>query len=189
MENIKQILIANISMAIFLQAIKLYSDKYLEVTLASQKNDLTQLGEQTLEKHVWKCYVTSSKMGKSHRDITQDEANTLLENVKHIDDLHLIDHYKNLSQAHLEKIFITIVFFNHEEDQITEHLSRILFLKSIMKQNAKNGSIDTIKLEKEFKKLLKSKKVTDYIDRAGKYPLASFLDINTRTLKSYGGTK
>ena len=59
-----------------------------------------------------------------------------------------------------------------------------------MKQNAKNGSIDTIKLEKEFQRSLKKGgKITDYIDRSGKHPLASFLGINPRTLKSFGGTK
>jgi len=191
MENIKQILIANISMAIFLQAIKPYCDKHFEVTTReSQKNNLTDLGEQTLDKHVWKCYVPVSKMGKRHRDITQSEANTLLEYVKHIDDIHLISHYKNLPHARLENILITVVFINYEEDQVTEYLSNTLLLKSIMKQNAKNGSIDTMQLEKEFQgSLKKGGKITDYIDRAGKHPLASFLGINPRTLHSFGGKK
>ena len=177
-------------MAIFLQATKGYCDSHLGETLPdSKKNNLTPLGEQTLDKHIWKCYLPTTKMGKSHRDITQNEATTLLQDVKHIDDIHLMGYYKNLSHAHLEKIFITIVFFNYEEDYVTEYLSRTLLLKHIMKHNAKNGSVDTIKLEKEFKKVSKSKKITKYIDRAGKHPLASFLSINHRTLKSFGGTK
>jgi len=189
MTNSRQILVTLISMATFLQAIKTYCDKHLQENSGSQRNNLTDLGEKVLNKHIWKCYLPTSKMGKS-REINTVDATSLLENVKHIDNIHLISHYKNLPHAKLENIFITIAFFNYEENQVTEYLSNALLLKGIMKQNAKNGSIDTIKLEKEFQRSLKKGgKITDYIDRSGKHPLASFLGINPRTLKSFGGTK
>ena len=188
MENTRQILVAKISVAIFLQATKAYYDKNIQKDSGNYKNDFTDLGEDALNKHIWKCYLPLSKMGKS-REINTIEATSLLENVKHIDDIHLIHHYKNIPLKKLEDIFITILFCNHENDEITERLHNALFIKSIIKPAAKNGSIDAIKLEVLLKKVLKGKKITDYINRSGKHPLVSFLEINPRTLKSFGGNK
>ena len=200
MTNTRQILVAMISMAAFLQAIKAYCDKHLHKNSASQRNDFTDLGEEALNKHIWKCYLPASKMGKSNRDINSQEASNLLQNMKHIDDVHLIAHYKRLPHDYLENTFITIVFSNYNNDDITEKLQNALFIKSILKSTANNGSIDTLKLKIELDNTLKKKKkkkkeeeeeekVTDYINRSGKHPLVSFLEINPRTLKSFGGLK
>ncbi|HIP15512.1 MAG TPA: hypothetical protein EYG74_08490 [Sulfurimonas autotrophica] len=188
MTNTRQILVAKISVALFIQAIKAYCDKHLHENPSNQKNDFTGLGEQALSKHIWKCYLPSSKMGKN-REINAIETTKLLENVKHIDDLHLIHYYKNMPLKKLEGISITILFCDHENDEITEQLQNALFIKSITKPAARNGSIDAVKQEALLKKTLKSKKITDYINRSGKHPLVSFLEINPRTLKSFGGEK
>jgi len=188
MTDTRQILVALISMATFLQAIKAYCDKHLQETSGNHRNDFTNIAEEALNKHIWKCYLPASKMGKS-REINTIEATSLLENVKHIDDIHLIHHYKNIPLKKLEDIFITILFCNHENDEMTEKLHNALFIKSIIKPAARNGSIDAIKQEVLLQKALKGKKVTDYINRSGKHPYASFLGINTRTLKSFGESK
>jgi signal recognition particle GTPase len=189
MTDARQILVALISMATFLQAIKAYCDKHLHERSTSQRNDFTDLGEQTLNKHIWKCYLPSSKMGKS-REVNTIEATSLLEHVKHIDDIHLIQFYKNMPIKKLEDIFITIVISNHENEEITEQLQNALYIKGIMKSAAKNGSIDVLNQEEIFKKALKkSEKITDFINRSGKHPLVSFLGVNTRTLQSFGGKK
>ena len=183
----RQILIALISMATFLQAIKDYCDKHLHENSASQRNDFTDLGEEALNNHIWKCYLPASKMGKS-REINTIEASRLLENVKHIDDIHLISYYKNMPLKKLEDIFITVVFYNHENDKVTEQLKDFLFVKSILKSHANNGSINVLKEELKFKKTLKKgEKITDYINRSGKHPLVSFLEINPSTINSFGG--
>ena len=196
MTNTRQILVAIISMAAFLQAIKAYCDKHLHENYSSQRNDFTDLGEQALNKHIWKCYLPPSKMGKS-REINTIEATSFLENLKHIDDIHLIAHYKNMPLKKLESTFMTIVFCNYEDDEITEQLQNALYIKSITKPTAKNGSIDTLSLAERFEnsfsgkksKDKESKNITKYIDREGKHPLASFLNINPRTLESFGGNK
>ncbi len=189
MTDTRQILVALISMATFLQAIKAYCDKHLHENSASQRNDFTDLGEQMLNKHIWKCYLPSPKMGKN-REINTIEATSLLENVKHIDDIHLVRYYKNMPIKKLEDTFITVVFCNHENDKVTEQLKDFLFVKSILKSHANNGSINVLKEELDFKKALKrGEKITDYINRSGKHPLVSFLEINPRTLKSFGGNK
>ncbi len=188
MTDTRQILVALISMATFLQAIKAYCDKHLHENSASQRNDFTDLGEEMLNKHIWKCYLPSSIM-KKNRAINTTEATSLLQNVKHIDDINLIHYYKNMPLKKLEDIFITIVFCNHENDEITEQFKNALFIKSITKPSVKNGSIDALKQEILFKKALKGKKVTDYINQSGKHPYVSFLGINTRTLNSFKGDK
>ncbi len=189
MTDTRQILVALISMATFLQAIKTYSDKHLQENSTSQRNDLTDLGEATLNKHIWKCYLSPLKMGKS-REINTVEATSLLNNVKHIDDINLIRYYKNMPLKKLEDIFITVVFCNHEDNKVTEQIKNALFIKSILKSHANNGSVNALKRESEFKKALKkSEKITDYIDRSGKHPYVRFLEINTRTLKSFEGNK
>ena len=189
MTDTRQILVAIISMATFLQAIKAYVDKHIQENSGSHRNDLTDLGEQTLNKYIWKCYLPSSKMGKSG-EINTIEATSLLANVKHIDDLHLVHYYKNIPIKKLEETFITIVFFNHESDEITEKIKNALYIKSITKTAAKNGSINALNLEAAFKKALKKgENITDYINRSGQHPLVSFLGINPRTLKSYQGSK
>jgi len=191
MENIKQILIAHIPMAIFLQATKPYCDKHINDTqLNSSSDNLTDLGKETINNYVWKCYVPSSKIGKVHRELSISEASDLLQYVKHIDDIHLIAYFKKLPHLSLENTFVNIVFFNYENNGITEQIQKSLFLKSITKNGSRNGSIDVLKQEKEFQKSLKKgEKITDYIDRSGKHPLASFLNINPRTLHSYNGGK
>jgi len=189
MTDTRQTLVALISMATFLQATKPYSDKHLHENSDSQKNDFTNLGEQALNKHIWKCYLPTSKMGKS-REINTIEASSLLENVKHIDDIHLIQYYKNMPMKKLEDTFITIILCNHENDEITEQLQNALYIKGITKPAANNGSIDALKQESEFKKVLKkSKKMTDYIEKSSKHPFVSLLGINPRTLNSFGGDK
>ncbi len=198
MTDTRQILVALISMATFLQAIKAYCDKHLHENSASQRNDFTDLGNQAINNHIWKCYLPTAKLGKSNRDLNPKEASDLLENVKHIDDIHLIAHYKRLPHDYLENTFITIVFSNYNNDDITEKLQNALLIKGILKSTAKNGSIDALKLEIELDNTLKRKKrnkeeekekVTNYINRSGKHPLVSFLEINPRTLKSFGGLK
>lgn len=201
MENIKQILIANITMATFLQATKHYCDKHMEGTLSDSKNnDFTDLGKQALKKYVWKCYLPASKMGKSNRDISILDASDLCQHIKHIDDIHLIKYYKDFPLSVLENISVPIVFLAYENNEVTEQLNNTLFIKSILKPTAKNGSINTLKLEKALRKILpkvkkKEKEIEDkdvitfYIDRQGKHPLASFLDMNPRTLNSFRGKK
>jgi len=191
MENIKQILIANISMATFLQATKPYCDKHLNnATLNSTSSSFTDLGKESINNYVWKCYVPSSKIGKNHRELNISEASDLLQYVKHIDDIHLIAYFKKLPHVSLENTFVNIVFFNYENDGITERIQKALFIKSITKKGSRNGSIDVLKQEKEFQRSLKKgEKITNYIDRSGKHPLASFLNINPRTLHSYNGGK
>ncbi len=191
MESIKQILIANISMAIFLQATKHYCDKHIEGNLSdSQKNDFTDLAEDALDKHIWKCYIPTSTIGKASRSINSSDANILLQNVRHIDDIHLINHYKNMPLTKLEAIFITVIFFGHNNEEVTEKLQNALYIKSILKPGSRNGSIDTLTLEKKFEEVLKrSRKTNAYIDRSAEHPLAAFLNINPRTLKSYGDRK
>jgi len=172
-----------------LQATKPHYDKYVKETLRTYKNDLTDLGEEAINKHIWKCYLPSSVMGKN-REINSIEATSLLENVKHIDDIHLIQYYKNMPMKKLEDTFITIVFSNYENDEITERLQKALYIKSIMKKAAKNGSIDALNQEVKFKKALKDdENVTDYIARISKHPFVSFLGVNLRTLQSFGGNK
>lgn len=189
MTDTRQILVALISMATFLQAIKAYCDKHLHENSASQRNDFTDLGEEALNKHIWKCYLPTSKMGKS-REINAIEATSIFENVKHIDDIHLISYYKNMPHKKLEDIFITVVFYNHENDKVTEQLKNALFITSIIKRGARNGSIDALKQETEFKKVLKKgEKMTDYIERSSKHPFVSLLGINPRTINSFGGDK
>ncbi len=189
MTDTRQILVAMISMATFLQAIKAYYDKHTQEIFDNYRNDFTNLGEQALNKHIWKCYLPSSKMGKS-REINTIEATSLFENVKHIDDINLIHYYKNMPLKKLEDIFITVVFCNHENDKVTEQLKDALFIKSILKNHASNGSINALKEELAFKKSLKKgEKIADYIDRSGKHPYVRFLGINTRTLNSFGGSK
>ena len=187
MKNDRHFLIAKISVTIFLQATKSYCDKHIKETLDARKNYLTELGKETLNKHIWKCYLPSSKMGKS-RETNTIEATELLQYTKHIDDIHLITHYKKLPHESLENTFITIIFLNYENDEITERIQKALFIKSITKKGSRNGSIDVLKQEKEFQKALKKgEKITDYIDRSGKHPLAAFLNINHRTLTSFKG--
>ena len=189
MTDTRQILVALISMATFLQAIKAYHDKHLDENSASQKNDFTDLGEQALNKHIWKCYLPFSKMGKS-RQINNIEATSLLENVKHIDDINLIRYYKNMPLKKLEDIFITVVFCNYENDKVTEQLKGALFITSIIKRGARNGSVDSLKQEVLFKNTLKKgEKLIDYIESSSKHPLISFLGINPRTINSFGGKK
>lgn len=189
MTNIRQILVAGITMAMFLQKTKPYRDKQKQNNLLSTKNNLTKLGEDTLNKHIWKCYVPTSILGKN-REISTIEATKLLENVKHIDDIHLMCHYEDMPLKKLEEIFITVIFSDFENDEIVEKLQNTLFIKSILKVGAQNGSVDTLGQEILFKKALKKgEKITDYIARICKYPLASFLGVNTRTLKSFGGKK
>jgi len=189
MTDTRQILVALISMATFLQAIKAYCDKHLHENSASQRNDFTDLGEQMLNKHIWKCYLPSPKMGKN-REINTIEATSLLENVKHIDDIHLVRYYKNMPIKKLEDTFITVVFCNHENDKVTEQLKDALFIKSIIKRGARNGSIDSLKQEVLFKNTLKKgEKISDYNEKSSKHPFVSFLGVNTRTLKSFGGGK
>jgi hypothetical protein len=191
MENIKQILIANISMANFLQATKPYCDKHLNnATLNSTSSSFTDLGKESINNYIWKCYVPSSKIGKTNRELNISEASDLLQYVKHIDDMHLIAYYKKLPHDALENIFITIIFIDYKNDEITERINKALFIKNITKRGSRNGSIDVLKQEKEFQRSLKKgEKITNYIDRSGKHPLASFLNINPRTLKSFGGSK
>jgi len=203
MESIKQILIANITMATFLQATKHYCDKHIEgILLDSQKNDFTDLGKQALEKHVWKCYIPSSKMGKSNRDINTLDTSDLCQHIRHIDDIPLIRYYKNFPLSVLENISVQIVFLEYEKNEVTEQLKNTLFIKSILKPAAKNGSIEVLKLEKSLRKILPKVKepesetknknkdvITFYINRQGKHPLACFLNMNPRTLNSFGGNK
>jgi len=190
MTNNRQILVAEISVATFMQSIKGYCAKYLQNIQIATKNNFTKLGEDTINGHIWKCYLPAAKMGKNNRDLDSIEASDLLENVKHIDNIHLINHYKNISFKKLENIFITIVFINYENDEIVEKLQNALFIKSILKVGAQNGSVDTLGQEILFKKALKKdEKLTDFIDRTGKHPLVSFLGVNTRTLQSFGGKK
>ena len=217
MENIREILIANISMAIFLQATKHYCDKHMEKTLSdSQKNDFTDLGKQAIEKHTWKCYLPTSKMGKSNRGVNIPDARDLCQYIKHIDDIHLIKYYKNFPLSVLENISVQIVFLEYEKNEVTEQLKNILFIKSILKSTANNGSIDVLKREEALRKILPKVKeleteleseleseseskdkdkdkdkdvITFYINCQGKHPLASFLDMNPRTLNSFGGNK
>ena len=190
MENIRQVFITNISMATFLQATKHYCNKHIEGNLSdSKKNYFTDLAEDALDKHVWKCYLPTSKMGKS-RVINSNESDTLLQDVRHIDDIHLINHYKNMPLSKLESIFIMVVFFTYYNDEVTENLQNALYIKSILKPSSRNGSIDTLTLEKKFEEVLKrSRKTNAYINRLGNHPLAAFLNINPRTLKSFGGCR
>ena len=184
----RQILIAEISISNFLQATKGYYDKYSIEHPVIPKNNLTTLGKETLNNHIWHCYLPSSKMGKSHRSINSDEAINLLENVKHIDDIHLISYFKHLPHSYLESNYISITFNNYQNNETTEKLQNAIYIKSILKRAAKNGTIDALVLEKSFStSLKKGEKITDYIDRKGKHPLISFLGINTRTINSYKG--
>ena len=185
----RHILVAEISVATFLQVTKPYRDKQKQSDPVSTKSSFTKLGEDSLHKHIWKCYVPTFILGKS-REINSIEVTKLFENVRHIDDLHLIQHYKDMPHKEIEDIFITIVFCNHENNEITERLKNALFIKSITKPAAKNGSIDALKQETGFKKVLKKgEKMTDYIDRSGEHPFVLLLGVNTRTLKSFGGKK
>lgn len=189
MTNIRQILVAGITMAMFLQKTKLYRDKQKQNNLLTTKSNFTKLGEDTLNKHIWKCYVPTSILGKN-REISTIEATKLLENVKHIDDIHLMCHYEDMPLKKLEEIFMTVIFSDYGNDGITEQLQNALYIKSIMKSAAKNGSIDALNQEETFKKALKKdEKLTDFIDRTGKHPLVLFLGVNTRTLKSFGGNQ
>jgi len=198
MEIIRQILIANISMANFLHETKFHYDKYHPASTEDhRRRSLLPDGKTAIENHIWKCYIPVSKLGKSNREISSDEASSLLQNVKHIDDLHLLTYYKQLPHDYLEKTSITIIFANYLEDDITEYIQNILYVKSILKSSAKNGSIDTVRIEKRFenlflKKRLKGKRtknITRYITKKGEHPLATFLGINPRTLYSFQGDK
>jgi len=198
MESIRQILIARISIANFLQETKFYYDKHHpSSTEDHRRRSLLPDGKTAIENHIWKCYIPVSKMGKSNREISSDEATSLLQNVKHINDHHLLTYYKQLPHDYLERTSITIIFANYLGDDITEYLQNILYVKSILKSSAKNGSIDTVRIEKRFenlflKKRLKGKRaknITRFIAQKGKHPLATFLGINPRTLNSFQGDK
>jgi len=187
MENNRHILVANISMANFLQETKFYYDKHHpSIVEDAKESKLLRRGGKAIESHIWKCYPPLSMMGKNNRELSSDETSSLLQNVKHIDDIHLLTYYKKLTHAYLERTFITIVFFNYKEDDTTEYLKNILYIESILKPAAKNGSIDVLSLEKKAKK---SRRTSRYLFSPGKHPVATFLGINPRTLTSFGGNK
>jgi hypothetical protein len=176
--------------AIFLQAIKAYCDKQCQGASNTNKMDFTDPGNKAIANHIWKCFVPLSKMGKNNRNLNTLEVSNLLQNVKHIEDTHLIAHYKKLPHDYLENTFITIVIANYENDQVTELLQKSLYLESIWKSSSKNGCVNAQGLETKFKKALKKgEKITDFIDRSGKHPYVTSLGINTRTLNSFGGGK
>lgn len=199
MENNRHILITKISIADFLHETKFYYDQHypsIEEKDDKERN-LLRRGRKAIENHIWTCYIPISRMGKSNRELSSDEISSLLQDVKHIDDIHIQAYYKKLPHDYLERTSITIIFANYLEDDITEYLQNILYVKSILKSTAKNGSIDTVRIEKRFenlflKKRLKDKRaknITRYIAKKGKHPLATFLGINPRTLNSFQGDK
>ena len=187
----RNILTATITVANFLQATKAYCDKQCQGTASNTKKvDFTDLGDKAIANHIWKCFIPLAKMGKSNRNLNTIEVSDLLQNVKHIEDAHLIAHYKKLPHDYLENIFITIVIANYQNDQVTELLQKSLYLKSIWKSSSKNGCVDARGLETKLEKALKKgEKITDYIDRSGKHPYVTSLGINNRTLNSFGGSK
>ena len=198
MENIRQILIARISIANFLHETKFHYDKHHpSITEDDKKIPLSRIARKAIENHIWMCYLPVSKMGKNNRELSSDETSSLLQDVRHIDDIHLQTYYKKLPHAYLEKTLITIVFANYEEDEITEYLNNTLYIKSILKPLSKNGSIDTLTLEKRFERFFLKKRakgkipknITRYIISRAEHPLGTLLNINSRTFQSFGGKK
>jgi len=187
MKNIRHILIARISIANFIHETKIYYDKHHPSIVENDKESkLLGRGGKAIESHIWKCYPPLSMMGKNNRELSSDETSSLLQNVKHIDNIHLLTYYKKLTHAYLERTFITIVFFNYEEDDTTEYLKNILYIESILKPAAKNGSIDVLSLEKKAKK---NRRIARYLSSQIKHPVATFLNMNSRTLYSFQGGK
>ncbi len=178
---------AEISAASFMHITKSYGDSNNAKEVKADK--LTPLSKELLLKHPIACYVENLKLGES-REITSEETINLLEEVKHIDDAQLLEFLRSLPLSELEKVTLNITIKPYNNNDITEHLRNMLFLKKHIKVDSHSGKLNYNAFEKKFETdLPRGKKISNYIDGAKKYSYTNFLNISLRNTSSNGGEK
>ena len=177
-----------ISAATFMHITKSYGDSNDAKEIKAEK--LTPLAKEHLLSHPITCYVKNLKLGES-REITSEEAiNLLEEDIKHIDDVQHLGFLRSLPLAELETVTLNITIKPYKNNDITEHLRNMLFLKKHIKVDSHSGKLDYNAFEKEFNTdLPRGKKISNYIDGAKKYSYTNFLNISLRNTSSKGGDK
>ena len=176
-----------LSAATFMHITKSYGDSNDAKEFKTEK--FTPLAKEYLLSQTITCYIENSKLGES-REITSEEAITLLEGVKHIDDAQHLGFLRSLPLSELETVTLNITIKPYNNNDITEHLRNMLFLKKYIKVDSHSGKLDYDIFEKKFEtNLPRGKKISHYIDGAKKYSYTNFLNISLRNTSSNGGKK
>ncbi len=132
------------------------------------------------------CCLPSNRLGKSRAVENIDEVAVMLQSVSHVmPSTHLI-FLRAMTHENLENTYVNVMFMPDTGSQINEHIHHMFFLSKYKKDGAKNGKLDYLALEKDFKKVLpKGKKIKDYIASSRKYSYAAFLAIHARTFTNW----
>lgn len=174
-----KLLVAQVNAAVLLEKTQKFQ------TENSEKPKWTPLSYDTIVSRHIVCYIPANRF-KTPKVVERPEAISLIEAIKHIDDVYILDALTHLSQIRLRNLQVTIIFLPYDKSVVVrEHLVRMLWLKRHLQPDNKSGKLDYGKLERSFTSSLPRQcTAAEYIAGTKRYSYAYFLGMSTRGLSA-----